>query len=524
MPKSVTSSAAELVRPVTAGRQIGNALVNYAGGVVALGSMLAFQVAYSHMVSAEVFGLISLLFTVTLVLPAFDFGVGRTVGRILAERLPDLDVADQLRTDVLTLQVINGAIGILLGGALALAAEWISVGWLRPVDLGVAEVAAAVVLVGANVPWLMARQFITACFNAMQRQALANALLVAFVVLRGGAGILTLSGPNPVVTFLVFQLSVNFLDVLVGMGILWGLIPGPRGLPRLNFSVVRQWWRFAAGDGATSFIGVATMHMDKVLLSALLPLSVYGAYALIATVATGIGRIAGPTAVAFLPYFVELYTSGRHRQLTGNYLLATQLSACIVFPVAAVLVVFAPDIVPALLLNAPLGGELAMVFALLVVASTLANLMQLPHAIQLAMGNSMIALRFGAMNALTYLILVIVLTPRLGVLSPALSLLGVYGISMCFFVHATHRAVRVSTRRWLWEGTGRVALASIGIALAVAWLVPRGIGQLWGSCALLGSMAAASGAALGLTPGAWGAVLDFVRQARGRTKTAVVGR
>jgi hypothetical protein len=43
---------------VTAGRQIGNALVNYAGGVVALGSMLAFQVAYSHMVSAEVLCLI----------------------------------------------------------------------------------------------------------------------------------------------------------------------------------------------------------------------------------------------------------------------------------------------------------------------------------------------------------------------------------------------------------------------------------------------------------------------------------
>lgn len=514
MPKTHATST-EPFKPV---RQIGNALANYAGGMAGLGAMLAFQAWYAHITDAEIFGLISLLFTATLVVPAFDLGIGRTSGRIIAERLPDPTVADRLRTEVMTLQAANAAVGLMLGAALALASEWIAVTWLRPEGLGTSEIATAVTLIGANIPCLMARQFATAGLNAMQHQALANTLLVVFVLLRGVAGIFALSRPDPAIAFLLSQLLVNAFDVLISLGIFWRLLPGRRVQPKLDLAVIRARWRFAAGDGATSLLGVSMMHLDKVLLGALLPLSVYGTYCLVAAIATGIGRMAGPVAVAFLPRFVELFSSGQRHRLDDEYLLATQLSSCIVFPVAAVLAVFAPDVVAGLLPDHALKGEFAVVFALLIIASTINNLMQLPHTIQLASGNSAIALRFGMANALAYLLLAIPLTLRIGMLAPGIVLLSVYGISLFFFLRATQRIARISVLRWLGEGTGKAILASVATAVIADWLLPSGIGPLWGSCALLASISAASGVALAITPDARVAMRDFALHAVGRTQ------
>lgn len=510
---------AAMIGPSKSVLQIGNALANYAGGIVALGSMLAFQALYAQMAGAEVFGLISLLFTVSLILPAFDLGMGRTAGLVIAERLPDRTAAAQLRTEVMALLIVNTATGLALGALLALAAKWIAVAWLRPVALGAEEIAMAVALVGANIPCLMVRQFTSACLNAMQRQALANMLLVAFIVVRGVAGALALWLPNPAIPFLLSQLTINALDALVCAGLTWRLLPAGRRLPRPNFAVIRRHRRFASGDAATSLLGVSMLHLDKVMLSALLPLSAYGSYALVATIATGIGRMVGPVAVAFLPHFVHLFVSGQLRRLNREYLLATQLSSCVVFPLAAVLMAFAPDIVAALLAANPLQRELTTVFALLIAASTLSNLMQLPHAIQLASGNSLVALRFTAVNALVYLMLVIPLTIRVGVLAPAIVLLSVYGISLFFFLRATQRIARIPVLQCFGQGTGRPVLAAVAVALAANWLLPGGIGPLWGSCALLISIAAASGMALALTPGARQALLAFAHHAAGREQT-----
>jgi O-antigen/teichoic acid export membrane protein len=507
-PDAAQGGPAALLRP------IGNALANYSGSITALGATLAFNAYYARIVGAEVFGMVSLLLTVSLILPALDLGLGRTVGRIIAERLARQTTAEQLRNEVMTFQAINAAIGLLLGVALALGAETVASGWLRPAALSAADVAVAVALIGANIPCMMVRNFLTACFNGMQHQGLANALLVIFVLLRGGAGVLTLTGDSPSQTaFFLSQLLVNALDVLACSAVLWYLIPGVARRPRLDVNVVRRSWRFAANDGATNLIGIATLHGDKILLSTLLPLSSYGAYTLVATIAMGIGRLTGPLAVAFLPHFVELTSLGQQRKLISDYLLATQLGACVVLPAAATMIIFAPDIVSALLPTAHLAGDLSVVFALLVAAFTLSNLMQLPHALQLAAGNSATALRFNALNALVYVILVVVLAPRLAALAPALALLGVYGVSIIFFLRTTHQILHVSTRQWLYSGMLGSALVSVGVALAASWSLPPGIGPLRGSGALVLTILVGSCAAVSIAPEARRTMLDFLRHA-----------
>lgn len=484
-------------------KAIRNTMANYAGGIATLAATLVFNALYFRMLSAEVFGIVSLLLTASLMLPALDLGTGRTVGRIVADRLARQDDVAGMRDAVITLQITNAGIGLSFGAGLAVAAPLVATGWLQPQTLGTAEIAEAVALIGAIIPLMMPKNFLIATLNGMKRQVLANVLTVSFTLLRGLAGLAALSlGEDPLRAFLVSQLLVQAADTLVSGAVVWRLLPPAARWPRFDPGVLRRAWRFAAGDGGANLIGACLAQGDKVLLSTLLPLQVYGAYALVSTVAMGIGRFTSPFSAAFLPHFVELMALKRKNELRRDYLVATQLLACVILPIAAVMIVFAPEIVVVLLGPDYPPGQLPPAFALLVAATVLNNLMHLPHGVQLAAGNSMTALRFAAFNSITYVALVILLTPRLGVVAPAGSLLAIYAVTIVFFTRVTQRILDLPARDWVGLAVLRPGLAAVAIVV-VAWLVfPADAGPIGGIGLLALAAVAGSGAALAVSPAA----------------------
>ena len=492
-------------------KAIRNTLANYAGGLASLAALLVFNVFYFRMAGEEAFGIISLLLTVSVMLPALDLGTGRTVGRIMADRLARQHDLAGLRNAVVTLHVANASVGLALGMGLALAAPAVATGWLRPQSLGTAEVAAAVVLIGVNISLIMPTNFLIACLNGMKRQVVSNVLLLAFTLLRGFAGLVALSsGEDPLQAFFVSQLLVQAADLLVSGGVVWRLMPPAAPWPRFDPAVLRQSWRFAASDGAANLIGACLAQGDKLLLSTLLPLSTYGAYALVSTVAFGIGRFTGPFSAAFLPHFVELTSLDRKRELRADYIAATQLLACVILPIAAVMIAFAPEIVAGVLGPDHPPGQLPLAFALLVAATILNNLMHLPHGVQLAAGNAITALRFAAINAVAYVALVVIATPRVGVVAPAASLLAIYAITIFFFTRVSHRMLDLSGSDWIGPAVLRPGLAAVAVAVLARLLLPPGIGTVPGIAWLVLATVAGSGAALAAAPGARGAIARFI--------------
>ena len=484
-------------------RAIRNTVANYAGGISTLAATLVFNALYFRMLGEEAFGIVSLLLTLTLMIPALDLGTGRTAGRTIAERLARRDNAADLRDAVLTLQVTNAGIGLCLGAALALAAPAVATGWLRPESLGAAEVVTAVALLGAIIPLMMPKAFLIACLNGMKRQVLANLLLVTFTLLRGVAGLAAIwFGGDPLLAFLISQLLVQAADTLTCGVIVWRSLPPAPRLPRPRAAVLRRAWRFAAGDGAANLIGACLAQGDKLLLSTLLPLSTYGAYALVSTVAMGIGRFTSPFSAAFLPHFVELMALQRKDELRADYVVATQLLACVILPIAAVMILFAPEIVGIVLGPGYPAGQLPLAFALLTAATILNNLMHLPHGVQLAAGNSVTALRFTALNAVVYVALVIAVTPHLGVVAPAGSLLAIYLVTIVFFTRVTQRILQLPTRDWAGRAILRPGLAALAVAAAARVAMPEDPGPIVAIALLALVTIAGSGAALAASPAA----------------------
>lgn len=506
-------------------KAIRNTVANFIGSLTALVATLVFNALYFRMVPDEVFGIISLLLTATLLAPAVDFGTGRTAGRILARDLAAGRGSNDLCEALATLQVTNLAIGSLLGGALMWFAPAIATGWLAPERLSVSEVAQAVLLIGACFALMVPRYFVTVCFNGMKRQVLANFFLIVFTLLRGIVGLVVLAIDGSLTAFLTLQLLVQAIDTGLGVIVLWWLMPRTSRFPRLTSHVLRTSWRFALGDGLASLIGACLVQGDKVLLSTLLPLSSYGAYALVSTIANGVGRFASPFAAAFLPHYVELIALAREDELRHDYLVSTQLLSCVILPIAAVTIAFAPEIVAALIGETDQLGPLPLAFALLVAATIIGNLLHLPHAIQLAAGDSVTALRFTIVNSALYIALIVILTPRIAVLGPAVSLLAIYAVTFGLFARVTSRMIDVRLTRWVRHSILGPGMAAAVIALLARVVTPGGLGLFAGVAWLAVVTLAALGAALAVSPGARNLLGAYVsRLVVGRNEAEICGR
>jgi len=150
-----------------------------------------------------------------------------------------------------------------------------------------------------------------------------------------------------------------------------------------------------------------------------------------------------------------LVVTGETEELTKLYRLGTRMLASLLFPVAMVLAVFAEDLVCIWTGNPDLATSVAPIISILSIGSALHGVMYFPYALQLAHGNTAIALRVNT-------ILMVVLTPMLILL--ALTYGAVGGAVAWFILHLfnvflatwiTHRHfLKGMGTRWLCHDIG----------------------------------------------------------------------
>jgi O-antigen/teichoic acid export membrane protein len=122
------------------------------------------------------------------------------------------------------------------------------------------------------------------------------------------------------------------------------------------------------------------------VLSALLPLDRFGGYMLAATVAGGLAIISGAVYAAALPRLSELVAAGVEANVRAFYHAAAQVLGALLFPVGAVLIVFAEELMWVWTGNRPLAAEIAPQVRLLVGGFVLTGAYLIPIALQYAHG------------------------------------------------------------------------------------------------------------------------------------------
>jgi O-antigen/teichoic acid export membrane protein len=170
----------------------------------------------------------------------------------------------------------------------------------------------------------------------------------------------------------------------------------PSGPSRFRLEELRSARRFAGGVIGIAALSIALIQLDRVLLSALRPLSDLGYFTLALTVSAGLGRLVQPMFNATYPRFSHLVALGESEELRRLYHDASQYLLMLLAAACGVLIAFPRSLLFLWTGDSATADIVAMPMVILVIGTALNGLMNLPYALQLAHGWTRLSLGLNA--------------------------------------------------------------------------------------------------------------------------------
>ncbi|WP_250624071.1 lipopolysaccharide biosynthesis protein [Pinirhizobacter soli] len=362
-----------------------NVLANYAGQAWMALMAVAFVPVYLRILGIEAFGLVGLMLSIQAMSLALDLGMGGVMNRELSRRSVNPDALGTMGHLVRTLEWLVWPMALLIALVLWLASNWLATHWLNAEHLDTAQTQRAIVLIGVAAALQWPSSFYTNGLSGLEHQATANVINAAFATLRSAGVVVVLHFVSSTIeAFMIWFAVVGALQSLVSGVALWRAIP--HGTASFQTDELVQAWQFARGLALITALSIGLMQLDRVVLSALRPLSDVGYFTLALTVAAGLGRIVQPMFNAFYPRFSRLVAKGDEKTIADLYHMGNQYLTVVVVATASVLAIFSKQVLFLWTGDAETAAIVAWPLSLLVAGSAFNGLMNLPYALQLAHG------------------------------------------------------------------------------------------------------------------------------------------
>ena len=318
----------------------------YASQVYVLILGMAFVPLYIRFMGVEAYGLVGFFTMLQAWFGVLDLGLSATASREATlyknQQIDAKDFADFCRG----LAWIFGGISLLGALVLLLSAPWISHKWLVVHELQPDQVVLSVQVMAICValklsggiyrgmvtgnewlPWLNA-------FNALAATAKFAGVFLSMLIW----------GFSPVVFFL-HQLVVGLLEWWV----LWfkarTLVPVVSRRHLLQtFAAVWTRLKFMLSMAFVSVVWVMVSQLDKLVLSGVLSLQDYAYFTVAMVVANGITFLTGPVSAAVMPRMTGLYSQKSELAMLTLYRKATRYLIALTGPVAALMALYAQEL------------------------------------------------------------------------------------------------------------------------------------------------------------------------------------
>ncbi|HEY0283072.1 MAG TPA: oligosaccharide flippase family protein, partial [Rhizomicrobium sp.] len=470
-----------------------NIISNVAGKLWNILIGLAFIAIYLRLLGAEAYGLVAFFTMLLSTLQILEFGLGTTINRELARYSISSKNARDARDLSRTMEEIYFLVAICIGGALVLAAPALATGWLRVQTLPLSTVTTAVAEMGIAIALLWPCSLYNNGLIGLERQALQNIIGTVLYTLRtvGAVGALIFFGRSIEIYFL-WQIIFGFVQLAVLAFFFWRFMPHSPERPRFQFAQLRRIWRFTLGLGATGLVSFVLSQMDKVLLSRMLPLVLFGYYGVANQFNIASRMLPNALFTAFFPRFSALIAQGNETEVRRLYHRGCQFVSLVVFPAAMTGVFFASQVIRIWTGSPQIAQAAGPIASVLLLGSAFNSVMGTPYNVTVARGWTSFGFYNGLVSAIFFGPVIVVLVTAYGGLGAAIAwaLLncGYLAISAPI-IHA--RVLRGELKTWYLTDVGSGFLASTAVPCIVKLALPADISP-WLTIVCVGSTWAAS--------------------------------
>lgn len=434
---------------------------------------LLFIPVYIRFMGIEPYGLVGFFLTLQSVLVLLDAGLGRTLNRELARLSVTPDSVPQMRRLLRTFEAIYWGVAAVAGVLIMLLSGWIASAWIKPERLSIGTVQQAILLMGLTfiAQWPLA--LYSGGLVGLQKQVPLGVISAAAATLRGVGAVLVLWLISPTVqAFFGWQILVGFLQTAVVAIVTWRAVGGTGGA-KFDVLALRATWRFAAGVTVISVLASVLTQLDKVILSRMLSLEMFGYYAFAGTTAYSLYRFIGPISSAVFPRFAQLVGAGQEERLAALYHDVSQLMAIVILPGAVFVAFFSQEVLLLWTRDPVTVRNTHLILSLLIIGTAVNGLLNVPYALQLAYGWTRMVIWMNLIAVAVLVPLVLVLTRRFGAPGAAFGWL-VYNVAAAFVVPVLmhRRVLRGELFHWYVHDVSAPLVAATLIAGAARLLLP----------------------------------------------------
>jgi O-antigen/teichoic acid export membrane protein len=442
-----------------------NIIANYVGRTWTVILGILFTPVYLKFMGIEAYGLVGFYMTLSSVLGILDLGIGSTMNRELARLSANNGTAGAQRDVVRTLEVIYWGIAIFAGVVVSLLAPYIAHTWIQAQDLDSASVLKAVQLMGIAVALQFPISLYQGGLMGLQRQVLVNIILILTGTLRGVGAILILWLVSPTIeAFLTWQVVTSIIGSVAFFIALWSSLPKHEGRARFRRHIVFGVWKYAAAISANAIIGIILTQLDKIILSRMLTLKMFGYYSLAATVASAIWMIIVPFNTAIFPRFVQLHEIKQLQELRILFHRSAQILSFLLLPLCALMIFFSSEILLLWTHDPNVVENCHLIVSLLVVGTMLNGIASIPGYSAAAFGWPQLITYTNAIQAVVIVPLIIILVYWLQGVGAAIAWIILNSTYVIFMVP-------IYFRRYLGEEQGNWYLRDIVVPALAAFSI-----------------------------------------------------
>ena len=451
-----------------------NLAANFAANMWMPFLWLILTPAYIAAMGIESFGIIGIFLAAQSIMVQLDFGLSLTLNRELARWSVQEGRGREMRDLLRTTEFIYWGLAIAAGIVMVSGSPVIAHHWVKPKALSALDVQRGLMMMGLALASQLPLSLYAGGLMGLQRQVLLNGVNMAMYTVRFAGVLPVLKFVAPTLqAFFAWQAATGLAHVAVLGACLWLSLPKASERPSFNWPLLRSVGKFAVEVWVTTALGMVMTQLDKIILSKMLSLEMFGYYALAGLVVTGFYRLYGSVVAPLYPRLAQLAHAGREVELSLLYHRGCQLLSTLAFAALAVVVFFSPEVLSVWTGSAATASHTALILSLLAVGTSLNGLMQLPYALQLAYGWTRLGLWINMAAAVVLAPLIYFLALHFGAPGAATAWIVLNGGYVSVGIPLMHRLL-LHGEMWRWYARD-VALPLAGallIALPVRIWVP----------------------------------------------------
>ena len=335
---------------------------------------------YIRFMGIEAYGLVGFYLVLQAMLQMLDLGITPTMNREMARYSVQPEKADEARDLVRTLEIGYWIIGILIGIAFVVASPWVSVHWIKASSIPVRGVKHAVTLMGILAVFQWPMSFYQGGLTGLRKQVLFNVLRIIAATVTNGGAVLALWIISPTIyAFFIWLVGTNAIMVFVWTVCFWKSLPAGTRRPLLQTKLLRNIGYFAAGISGIATFSLILGQADKIVLSRVLPLKVFGYYTIAGVFGTGLVLIVTSVFNTIFPQFSALVAQGNEEAIIRLYHKGTQLMLLLIVPLTSVLALFPVEVLQLWTRNPEIARNAGPIATILVLAAAINGLTSSCH-------------------------------------------------------------------------------------------------------------------------------------------------